>query len=75
VFPRQGKFAHDPNVLAAYPSPDVTIELIGDLLSCELSQLVRKRLVDRLISRRHRLNYSDWSSYNGPVGICVRGIA
>jgi FMN phosphatase YigB (HAD superfamily) len=42
VFPRQGKFAHDPNVLAAYPSPDVTIELIGDLLSCELSQLVRK---------------------------------
>jgi hypothetical protein len=29
-------------VLAAYPSPDVTIELIGDLLSCELSQLVRK---------------------------------
>src|ERR1700760_3183290 len=33
VFPRQGKFAHDPNVLAAYASPDVTIELIGDLLS------------------------------------------
>jgi hypothetical protein len=29
-------------VLAAYPSPDVTIELIGDLLSYELSKLVRK---------------------------------
>jgi FMN phosphatase YigB (HAD superfamily) len=44
VFPRQGKFAHDPNVLAAYPSPDVTVELIGDLLSCELSRLVLEPL-------------------------------
>src|SRR3984957_4263393 len=44
VFPRQGKFAHDPNVLAAYASPDVTIEFIGDLLSYELSKLVRKVL-------------------------------
>jgi FMN phosphatase YigB (HAD superfamily) len=42
VFPRQGKFAHDPKVLAAYQSPDVTVEHIGDLLSCELSKLVPK---------------------------------
>ena len=42
VFPRQGKFANDPKVLAAYPSPDVTVEHIGDLLSGELAKLVPK---------------------------------
>ena len=42
VFPRQGKFAHDPQILAAYPSPDVTVEHIGHLLSCEPSKLVLK---------------------------------
>jgi FMN phosphatase YigB (HAD superfamily) len=40
VFPRQGKFAHDPKMLGAFPVPDVTIERIGDLLSYELSGLV-----------------------------------
>jgi FMN phosphatase YigB (HAD superfamily) len=40
VFPRQGKFAHDPKMLAVSPLPDVTIERIGDLLSYELSKLV-----------------------------------
>ena len=40
VFPRQGKFAHDPKMLGAFPVPDVTIERIGDLLSHELSDLV-----------------------------------
>jgi hypothetical protein len=39
VFPRQGKFANDPEVLAAYPPADVTVEHIGDLLSYELSNL------------------------------------
>jgi hypothetical protein len=39
VFPRQGKFANDPEVLAAYPPADVTVERIGDLLSYELSNL------------------------------------
>ena len=39
VFPRQGKFARDPKILAAYPPPDVTIERISDLLSYELSHL------------------------------------
>jgi FMN phosphatase YigB (HAD superfamily) len=32
VFPRQGTFAHDPDVTSAYPPADVTIERIGDLL-------------------------------------------
>lgn len=30
VFPRQGHYAHDPEVLGKYPPPDVTIERIGD---------------------------------------------
>ena len=42
VFPRQGKFAHDPEMLGAFPIPDVTIERIGDLLSYELSNLVAR---------------------------------
>ena len=41
VFPRQGKFANDPEVLAAYPPADVTVERIGDLLSYEPSNLGR----------------------------------
>jgi FMN phosphatase YigB (HAD superfamily) len=41
VFPRQGKFANDPEVLAAYPRADMTVERIGDLLSYELSNLFK----------------------------------
>src|SRR5437868_9089846 len=32
VFPKQGHYAHDPAVIAAYPPADVTVERIGDLL-------------------------------------------
>jgi FMN phosphatase YigB (HAD superfamily) len=32
VFPRQGHYAHDPRIVAAYPPADVTVERIGDLL-------------------------------------------
>lgn len=39
VFPRQGKFAHDPALVAANPTPDVTIEQIGDLLCMDLEAL------------------------------------
>ncbi len=39
VFPRQGKFAHDPKTLVDYPRPDVTVERIGDLLCYELCNL------------------------------------
>lgn len=35
VFPRQGHYAHDPDV-ATYPTPDLTIERISDLLDYEL---------------------------------------
>jgi FMN phosphatase YigB (HAD superfamily) len=43
VFPRQGKFANDPKVLAAYPNTaDVTVDLIGDLLEYEVADLLAK---------------------------------
>jgi FMN phosphatase YigB (HAD superfamily) len=32
VFPRQGHYAHDPEVLASYPPADLSVERIGDLL-------------------------------------------
>lgn len=32
VFPRQGHYAHDPEVLKKYPAADMTVERIGDLL-------------------------------------------
>jgi FMN phosphatase YigB (HAD superfamily) len=39
VFPRQGQYARDPQVLAALPPADVTIERIGDLLDHDLARL------------------------------------
>ena len=38
VFPRQGHYAHDPD-LAALAAPDVTVEPIGDLLKHDLTTL------------------------------------
>jgi FMN phosphatase YigB (HAD superfamily) len=40
VFPRQGHYAVDPQVLAENPSADVAVERIGDLLGYELSALL-----------------------------------
>jgi FMN phosphatase YigB (HAD superfamily) len=40
VFPRQGMYARDANLLNALPPADVTIEQIGDLLSWDLPRLV-----------------------------------
>jgi FMN phosphatase YigB (HAD superfamily) len=38
VFPRQGHYAHDPDV-ASYPQPDITIDRIGELRRYDLAQL------------------------------------
>ncbi len=40
VFPRQGHYALDPNVVSKYPSAGITIERIGDLLDYELATLL-----------------------------------
>ncbi len=36
VFPRQGHYASDPEILRQYPPADITVERIGDLLNVEL---------------------------------------
>ena len=40
VFPRQGHYAHDPEVLANYPPADIAVERIGDLLDYDLDALL-----------------------------------
>jgi FMN phosphatase YigB (HAD superfamily) len=40
VFVRQGQYAHDQQLLASAPQPDVTIERIGDLAQCDLETLI-----------------------------------
>jgi FMN phosphatase YigB (HAD superfamily) len=41
VWPRRGQYALDPQVIAAYPPPDLAIERIGDLVNYELPALLR----------------------------------
>jgi FMN phosphatase YigB (HAD superfamily) len=40
VFPRQGHYAHDPVVLKKFPSADINLERIGDLLNYDLAALL-----------------------------------
>ena len=40
VFPRQGHYARDPKMLAAYPPADLAIDRIGDLLRTDREALV-----------------------------------
>jgi len=40
VFPRQGHYALDPKSIAAFPAADLTVERIGDLVSCDLPTLL-----------------------------------
>jgi len=39
VFPRQGQYAHDPEVLSACPAADVTVARIGELLAPDFPAL------------------------------------
>jgi FMN phosphatase YigB (HAD superfamily) len=40
VFPRQGQMAHDPAVLASFPSADLSVERIGDLVDFDRGALL-----------------------------------
>lgn len=40
VFPRQGHYASDPTILAAFPEADITLDRIGNLLEYDLHELV-----------------------------------
>jgi FMN phosphatase YigB (HAD superfamily) len=41
IFPRQGHYAHDPQALAAYPLPDMTIDRIGELLNVDVPRQLK----------------------------------
>jgi FMN phosphatase YigB (HAD superfamily) len=43
VFPKQGQFAYDPQVLASYPPADITVDRIGSLLEMDLAHLLESR--------------------------------
>jgi FMN phosphatase YigB (HAD superfamily) len=45
VFARQGHYALDPHNLAAYPAADLTIERIGDLVTCDVPALIGATVV------------------------------
>jgi hypothetical protein len=40
VFPRQGHYATDPEILAKYPKADISIDSIGELVRSELGEFV-----------------------------------
>jgi FMN phosphatase YigB (HAD superfamily) len=40
VFPRQGHYAFDSENIAKYPTADLTVEHIGDLVNCDLPTLL-----------------------------------
>jgi hypothetical protein len=42
VFPRQGHYARDPQILASHPPADVSLDRIGDLLNYDLPELRSK---------------------------------
>jgi hypothetical protein len=42
VFPQQGHYANDPEVLDTYPPADITIQRIGELLEYDLPALLGK---------------------------------
>ena len=48
VFPRQGHYAMDPDALASFPPPDLTIDRIGELLHVDKATLVTPRNPPRL---------------------------
>jgi FMN phosphatase YigB (HAD superfamily) len=39
IFPRQGHYAHNAALVAQYPTPDITIERIGELQNYSLEQI------------------------------------
>jgi len=41
VFPRQGHYAVDPKILSSYPSADIIINRIGELVDYDLQTLLR----------------------------------
>ena len=45
VFPKQGHYAHDPEILRTYPPADISVDRIGDLLRLDVETLSGRRAV------------------------------
>lgn len=43
VFPRQGHYARDPQIIASFPAADISVDRIGDLLNFGLPDFSAKR--------------------------------
>jgi len=41
IFPRQGRYAHDAGIIAAYPAADLSIDTIGDLAGYDIGALLQ----------------------------------
>ena len=41
VFPKQGHYAHDPAILAAYPPADIEIDRLEDILARDFDALLK----------------------------------
>jgi FMN phosphatase YigB (HAD superfamily) len=48
VFPRQGHYASDPEILAKYPPADITVDRIGDLIAFGQSTFLNAAMVGAL---------------------------
>jgi FMN phosphatase YigB (HAD superfamily) len=55
VFPRQGKFAHDPETLAEYPAADIAIDRIEELMNFDLGDLVATTVARAIQDRAPRV--------------------
>ena len=42
VFPKQGHYAHDPAILAAYPPADIELDRLEDILARDFDALLEK---------------------------------
>jgi len=47
IFPKQGHYAHDPKNLVEFPPADIELSRIGDLMTRDLSRLLKKRGAQR----------------------------
>jgi FMN phosphatase YigB (HAD superfamily) len=56
IFARQGHYAHDPRVLAAYPAADLSVSCIGDLLDLDPQTLIAGAGTPGAPGGRHETN-------------------
>ena len=47
IFPKQGHYAHNPKILVEFPPADIELSRIGDLMTRDLSRLLRQRGAQR----------------------------